>query len=319
MDKPLPLIAVVMPVFNEEDVLPEVFARLTTLFDSETQTRWRAILVDDGSSDRSVQLLAAQSHADPRFQLVELTRNFGFQAALAAGIAAAADADAAVTMDADLQDPPEVIPALIAKWRAGAGVVLAVRKSRQETGLRRICMDLFHSLFGQVADQPADANTGTFGLLSRPVLEAYNRLPERNRFFPGLRAWVGHDVAQVTYDRQGRAAGEPKQSFGRLLRYALDGVFSFSRLPLRIVSYLGLTIALVGFALGAFYATRRIMGIEHAQTGFTTLVTLVLFLGGVQMIGIGVLGEYLGRIYDEVKQRPLYLTKPPRGSRPQDG
>ena len=194
-----------------------------------------------------------------------------------------------------------------------------MRKSRQETGLRRVCMDLFHSLFGQVSDQPADANTGTFGLLSRPVLDAYNRLPERNRFFPGLRAWVGHDVAQISYDRQGRAAGEPKQSFGRLMRYALDGVFSFSRLPLRIVSYLGLVIALVGFALGAFYATRRLMGIESAQTGFTTLVTLVLFLGGVQMIGIGVLGEYLGRIYDEVKQRPLYLTKPPRNSAPKDG
>lgn len=316
MDKPLPLIAVVMPVFNEEAVLPEVFARLQKLFDAQTQNRWRAIVVDDGSTDKSAHLLAAQSARDSRFQLVELTRNFGFQAALAAGLAAAADADAdaAVTMDADLQDPPELIPELVTKWREGAGVVLAVRKSRQETGLRRLCMDLFHSIFGQVSDQPTDANTGTFGLLGRPVLEAYNRLPERNRFFPGLRAWVGHDVAQVPYDRQERAAGEPKQSFGHLLRYALDGVFSFSRLPLRIVSYLGLSIALVGFVLGAFYTSRRLLGIEQAQTGFTTLVTLVLFLGGVQMIGIGVLGEYLGRIYDEVKQRPLYLTKPPQSS-----
>ncbi len=318
MDKPLPLIAVVMPVFNEEAVLPEVFTRLQSLFDSHPDCRWRAILVDDGSNDHSAQLLAAQSAADSRFQLVELTRNFGFQAALAAGLAAAADADAAVTMDADLQDPPELIPELIAQWRAGAGVVLAVRKSRQETGLRRFCMDLFHAAFGQVSDQPTNANTGTFGLLGRPVLQAYNRLPERNRFFPGLRAWVGHDVAEVFYDRQGRAAGEPKQSFGKLMRYALDGVFSFSRLPLRVVSYLGATIALVGFVLGVFYTVRRLIGIEQAQTGFTTLVTLVLFLGGVQMIGIGVLGEYLGRIYDEVKQRPLYLTKPPRDASPQD-
>ena len=318
MDKPLPLIAVVMPVFNEEAVLPEVFARLQKLFDAPTQNRWRAILVDDGSTDQSARLLAAQAARDSRFQLVELTRNFGFQAALAAGLAAPADAAAAVTMDADLQDPPELIPELITKWREGAEVVLAVRKSRQETGLRRICMDLFHSLFRQVSDQPTDANTGTFGLLGRPVLEAYNRLPERNRFFPGLRAWVGHDVAQVPYDRHGRAAGEPKQSFAHLLRYALDGVFSFSRLPLRVVSYLGLSIALVGFVLGAFYAARRLLGIEQAETGFTTLVTLILFLGGVQMIGIGVLGEYLGRIYDEVKKRPLYLTKPPRGSARQD-
>jgi glycosyltransferase involved in cell wall biosynthesis len=311
MDKPLPLIAVVMPVFNEEAVLPETFARLRQLFDAQKNFRWLAILVDDGSSDQSPALLAAETQRDDRFQLIELTRNFGFQSALAAGLAAASDADAAaaVTMDADLQDPPELIPELVAKWQAGAGVVLAVRKSRQETGLRRLGMDLFHRILGHVSDHPVNANTGTFGLLGRSVLDAYNRLPERNRFFPGLRAWVGQDFAEVTYDRQSRAAGEPKQSIPRLIRYALDGVFSFSRLPLRAVSYLGGFVALIGFSLGVFYTARRIVGIEVAQTGFTTLVTLVLFLGGIQLIGIGVLGEYLGRIYDEVKQRPLYLVK----------
>ena len=319
MDKPVPLIAVVMPVFNEEAVLPETFARLQKLFDEHPRYRWRAILVDDGSSDQSPALLKAQAHQDDRFQLVQLTRNFGFQAALAAGLAATGEADAAITMDADLQDPPELIPELVAKWQAGAGVVLAVRRTRQETGLRRLGMDLFHRIIGTLADQPTNANTGTFGLLGRDVLSAYNRLPERNRFFPGLRAWIGQDVAEVYYDRQGRAAGEPKQSIPGLIRYALDGVFSFSRLPLRIVSYLGLGVAMVGFSLGVFFAARRIMGIEVAQTGFTTLVTLVLFLGGIQLIGIGVLGEYLGRIYDEVKQRPLYLVKRPReGSGPHE-
>jgi glycosyltransferase involved in cell wall biosynthesis len=310
MDSPLPTIALVLPVYNEEAVLPKTFGRLTALFDGQPDFQWRAILVDDGSTDRSAALLDEHAAADARFEVVSLTRNFGFQAALAAGLAEAEDADAAVTMDADLQDPPELIPALVAKWREGAGVVLAVRRSRQETGLRRWGMDAFHALFGRMSDQGAhEHNTGTFGLMSRETVRAFNRLPERNRFFPGLRAWVSHDIAEVPYDRQDRAAGRPKQSLRRLVHYALDGVFSFSRLPLRLVSYLGLTVALVGFVLGVFYTVRRLLGIEIAQTGFTTLVTLVLFLGGVQLIGIGVLGEYLGRIYDEVKQRPLYLVK----------
>lgn len=145
--------------------------------------------------------------------------------------------------------------------------------------------------------------------MGREAAAAFRGLPERNRFFPGLRAWVGYQVAEVSYDRDSRAAGQPKQSMRRLVSYALDGVFSFSRLPLRAVSYVGLFVALIGFSLGTFFTVRRLVGIEVAQTGFTTLVTLVLFLGGIQLIGIGVLGEYLGRIYDEVKQRPLYVVK----------
>lgn len=309
-----PLIAVVMPVFNEEDVLPQTFARLTSLFAANPGVRWLAVLVNDGSRDRSGALLAAQEQADARFRAVELSRNFGFQAALAAGLTEARDADAIVTLDADLQDPPELIPALLEEWRKGAEVVLAVRRSRQETGLRRLGMDIFHRFFRSLSDLPlAETNTGTFGLIGREAADAFNRLPERNRFFPGLRAWIGFTVAEVRYDRNERAAGAPKQSLRRLLSYALDGLFSFSYLPLRLVSYCGLVVALAGFSLGLFYATRRVLGIEVAQTGFTTLVTLVLFIGGVQLVGIGVLGEYLGRIYDEVKQRPLYVIKRRKG------
>lgn len=305
-----PSVAIVMPVFNEEDVLPATFDRLAKVFAAETGYDWRAVLVDDGSRDRSAELLAQQAAADDRFESITLARNFGFQAALAAGIEGAGDVDVLITMDADLQDPPELIPAMLEHWKAGAQVVLASRRSRQESGLRRIGMELFHASFGRLTDQKlTQNNAGTFGLMGRDALAAFRRLPERNRFFPGLRAWVGFDVAEVVYDRQNRAAGEPKQSLRRLVSYALDGLFSFSRLPLRAVSYAGLLVALVGFSLGLFYATRRIIGIEVAQTGFTTLVTLVLFLGGIQLIGIGVLGEYLGRIYDEVKQRPLYLIK----------
>jgi len=310
MRPPSPVIAVVMPVFNEEAVLPQTFARLTAVFEANPELRWQAVLVNDGSRDRSGELLRAQEERDPRFRGIELSRNFGFQAALAAGLVEAKDADAIVTLDADLQDPPELIPALIEEWRKGADVVLAVRRSRQETGVRRMGMDLFHRFFRTLSDLPlAETNTGTYGLIGREAADAYNRLPERNRFFPGLRAWIGYTVAEVTYDRQERAAGEPKQSFRRLLTYAFDGLFSFSYLPLRLLSYCGLTVALSGFGLGLFFTIRRLLGIEVAQTGFTTLVTLVLFLGGVQLVGIGVLGEYLGRIYDEVKQRPLYVIK----------
>lgn len=305
---PLPAVTVVIPLYNEEQVLPELGRRLAAVFDAHPAVKWDVLLVNDGSRDRSAILVQELAVRDPRFALLEFSRNFGFQAALAAGLAHATG-DAIVTMDADLQDPPELIPELVACWRDGAEVVRAVRRSREETGLRRIGMDVFHGLFGRVADFPIEKNTGTFGLLDRVAVDAVNALPERNRFFPGLRTWVGFQTGEVPYDRKERAAGEPQQTFGKLMRYALDGVFSFSYLPLRLLTYIGGAVSCVGFVLGAFYVTRRLLGIEIAQTGFTTLVTLVLFLGGVQLIGIGVLGEYLARVYDEVKQRPPYIVK----------
>jgi glycosyltransferase involved in cell wall biosynthesis len=310
-----PAITLVIPVFNEEAVLPELFERLTRLFDANPAERWTAVLVNDGSRDRSIELIRVKAGSDPRFVPVELSRNFGFQAAISAGLTEALDRNsgAVVTMDADLQDPPELIPEMVAKWREGAEVVLAVRRSRQETGLRRIGMDLFHRLFGAVADMRMDRNTGTFSLLDRVAVTAVCQMPERNRFFPGLRSWVGFKTGEVPYDRQQRAAGQPQQTLLRLLRYALDGVFSFSYLPLRLLTYTGVFIALMGFAAAVFYTVRRLLNIETAPTGYTTLVTLVLFLGGVQLIGIGVLGEYLARVYDEVKQRPPYIVRRPRG------
>lgn len=305
-----PAVTLVMPVFNEEAVLPTLFARLTALFDAHRQIAWQALLVDDGSRDGSAALIRAQVARDPRFELLELSRNFGFQAALAAGLAHARG-DAIVTMDSDLQDPPELIVDLVREWQAGADVVRATRRSRQDRGLRRVGMDAFHTFFDRISDFPIEPNSGTFGLLSRTAVDALNQLPERHRFFPGLRAWVGFRTAEVFYDRHDRAAGEPQQTLGRLARYAFDGVFSFSYLPLRLLTYAGVFIAGLGFAVGLFFIVRRLLGIEIAQTGFTTLVTLLLFIGGVQLIGIGVLGEYLGRVYDEVKRRPNYILKRP--------
>ena len=312
MNARIPTVAIVIPVFNEESVLPELFARLEALFAGSGGNAWRAVFVNDGSRDKSADLIRAQGARDSRFELVELSRNFGFQSALSAGLASAAAADAVVTMDADLQDPPELIPELVAAWSSGAEVVRAVRRSRKETGARRLGFDLFHSVFGRLTDIPIEANTGTFGLLGRSALEAFSLLPERNRFFPGLRAWIGFQTADVLYDRQERASGKPKQTFKRLIRYAVDGFFSFSYLPLRVLTYAGMTVSALGFVLGFYFIVKRLLGVETATTGFTTLVSLVTFLGGVQLIGIGILGEYLGRVYDEVNQRPIYLIKPPR-------
>jgi polyisoprenyl-phosphate glycosyltransferase len=304
-------VVLVIPVFNEEAVLPHLFSRISSVFSSHPEIEWSTVLVDDGSRDGSRRLLEDQERRDPRFKALFLSRNFGFQNALAAGLRAAQDAgaDAVVTMDADLQDPPELIPNLVASWRTGAEVVRAVRKTREETGLRRLALDGFHRVFGSLSDYPVEPNSGTFGLLGKNALAAFNSLPEKHRFFPGMRAWIGFPRADVPYDRKERAAGEPQQTFYKLLRYALDGVFSFSKLPLRLLTYSGLAIATLGFAVGLFFIIRRLLGIEIAQTGFTTLVTLVLFLGGIQLIGIGILGEYLGRIYDEVKARPNYLIQ----------
>lgn len=304
-----PKVALVIPAYNETPVLPELFARLTAVFAGRTDVAWSVIMIDDGSRDATAAMIAAQCERDPRFRLLALSRNFGFQAALMAGLEHAGEFDAVVTMDADLQDPPEIIPELVTAWQNGAGVVLAVRRTRAEAGLRRVGFDLFHQLFGRLVDLKIERNTGTFGLLSRAAVAAFNRLPESHRFFPGLRTWLGFPRTEVLYDRQERAAGEPGQSFLRLLRYAFDGIFSFSRLPLRLLTICGMFIASLGFAVGLFFIVRRLMGIEIAQVGFTTLVTLVLFLGGVQLIGIGVLGEYLGRVYDEVKRRPNYIVK----------
>lgn len=306
-----PLLCVVIPVFNEEPVLPELLERLQRVLGSLTTVRWEVVFVDDGSRDRTAAMLAAAGVLEPRLRLVRLSRNFGHQPALTAGLAQAGLADAVVTMDADLQDPPELIPELVKAWQTGAEVVLAVRRTRKESGLRRVGFDAFHRWFQRVSDFKIEANTGTFGLLARPAVAALNALEERHRFFPGLRAWVGFKQAEVVYDRQERVAGTPGQTLRRLVRYALDGIFSFSYFPLRMMTYTGMFIAGCGFAVGAFFVMRRLLGQEVAFTGFTTLVTLILFLGGVQLIGIGILGEYLGRIYDEVKRRPLYVLRPP--------
>jgi glycosyltransferase involved in cell wall biosynthesis len=308
-------LAVVIPVFDEEETLAELYRRLRETFDRMPDVDARVLYVDDGSRDGSLATMLAQRAEDPRFCVVELSRNFGHQPALTAGLELA-DADAVVLMDGDLQDPPELIPELVASWLGGAEVVRAVRRDRAERGLRRVGFDLFHRFFGWISDYPIPSQVGIFGLLDRRALAALRRLPEKHRYLPGLRAWIGFEQREVFYERKERAAGEPKQTLWRLARYAFDGFFSFSYKPLRLMVAVGAVVSLAGFGLASVFIVKRLAGIETAPTGFTTLITMVLFMGGVQLFAVGLVGEYLGRVYDEVKQRPLYIVRDRHGVDP---
>jgi dolichol-phosphate mannosyltransferase len=299
---------IVIPIYNEQENLPDLFRRLQDVCNQLDSTACRVIYINDGSRDESLKIMLEQHQTDARFRVLDLSRNFGHQAAITAGLMEASG-DAVVIMDGDLQDPPEVIPDLLARWRGGAQIVRAQRRSRKESGLRRLGFEAFHKVLVWVSDFPIPPQTGIFGLVDKQALEELKRLPEKNRFFPGLRSWVGFEQGVVYYDRQERAGGEPKQSFKRLIKYALDAIFSFSYKPLKVMTFCGTFISAAGFFLACLFVVKRLAGFETAQTGFTTLVTLILFLGGVQMIALGILGEYLARIYDEVKQRPLYIVK----------
>jgi len=299
---------IVIPIFNEEENLEELYRRLEESCRGLEGVEWQVIYVNDGSQDRSTDIMLEQCQNSSNVAVVELTRNFGHQAAIAAGIAHA-EGDAVIIMDGDLQDPPELIPDLLDHWKRGAQVVRAERRSREERGIRRLGFDLFYKVFSWVSDFPIPAQAGVFSLLDRKAVQELRKFTEQNRFFPGLRSWVGFEQDVVYYDRQDRAAGEPKQSLKRLIRYALDAIFSFSYKPLRIMTGVGISISATGFVLACVFVIRRLTGVEIAQTGFTTLVTLILFLGGVQLIAIGLLGEYMLRIYDEVKERPLFIVR----------
>jgi dolichol-phosphate mannosyltransferase len=303
-----PLLVLVIPIYNEQEVLAELQRRLRAALESIPALDWRVLYVDDGSAPPTRELLRRQHEEDPRFSVLRLSRNFGHEAAITAGMDHAGG-DAVVVLDGDLQDPPELIPRLVSAWRDGGQVVFAVRRSRADGGWRGMGFRLFHSLFQRLSDFPVAARTGAFVLLDRVALEAVRNLPERNRYLPGLHTWVGFDQRFLTYDREARAAGDPKQSFQRLLALAFDALFSFSYKPLRLMTWSGIVISLSGFLFGLHFIVKRLAGIETAQTGFTTLVTLVLFLGGLQLLGFGLIGEYLGRVYDEVKRRPLYLVR----------
>ncbi len=308
------MISVVVPIFNEQENLPELRRRLTAALEA-TQEAWEVIFVDDGSRDSSLAILRSYSAEDPRLRIISLSRNFGHQPAVTAGIHHATG-DAVILIDGDLQDPPELIPELVAKWRAGFHVVLGERRSRAEKSVRGLGFRLFYPILRKVSDLPTVPDAGIFGLMDRAVVDEFNKLPERNRFIPGLRGWLGFSCASVYYDRQPRAAGTPKQTLRRLFHYAIDGMFSFSYKPLRWVSYTGFMVSGITFLLAMYYFITFFVYHKEPGSGFTTIILCVLFLGGIQLISIGILGEYIGRIYEEIKQRPLYIVQEKIGFNP---
>lgn len=299
-------LTVVIAAYNEEAALPEMHRRLSAVLDG-VDADSKVLYVDDGSRDGTWAVLEALAAADERVRLVRLARNFGKELALTAGLDRV-DTDAALVLDADGQDPPELIPAFVAKWREGFDVVYGTRTRRDgETWLKRLTAAGFYRVMQRLSDTPIPPDTGDFRLMSRPVLDALRQLRERQRFMKGLFTWVGFRQVSLPYERAPRLAGGSKFNYWRLWNLALEGITSFSTVPLRVATYVGLFTALAAFGWGMWIILRTLLWDDPVQ-GWPSLMTVVLFLGGLQLVALGIIGEYLGRLYIEAKQRPLYLV-----------
>jgi len=301
-----PVFSVVVPIWNEEAVIPELYRRVIETMDI-TGESWELICINDGSHDRSLQMLIELRAQDERVKVIDFSKNFGHQIAITAG-ADYAEGDAVIVMDADLQDPPDVVLRMIEQWRAGYEVVYAVRAKREgETWFKLLTAKLFYRLMQRISDVNIPLDAGDFRLMDRRVVLAMRQLREKYRFMRGLSSWVGFKQIGVEYERAERYAGETKYPLRKMLRLALNAITSFSYLPLQLATYFGFALAfvsLVGIVLTIFL---RLSG-SSAFAGQATTLVSVLFLGGIQLIFLGIIGEYLGRIYDEVKARPLYIV-----------
>ncbi|MFA6984706.1 MAG: glycosyltransferase family 2 protein [Arenimonas sp.] len=300
-------LTVVIAAFNEQAALPAMHARLSKVLDA-LSLESRVLYVDDGSRDRTWAVLEGLAAQDPRVSLLRLSRNFGKELALTAGLDVV-DSDAAVVLDADGQDPPELLPAFVARWREGFDVVYGTRVSRAgDSWLKRTTAKAFYRVIQRLSNTEIPADAGDFRLMSRRVLDALKGLRERQRFMKGLFAWVGYPQVSIPYQRAARLAGVSKFNYWRLWNFALEGITSFSTAPLRAATYVGLTTAALAFAYGAWIIAKTLLWGDPVQ-GWPTMMAVVLFLGGVQLMALGVIGEYLGRLYVETKQRPLYLVQ----------
>jgi polyisoprenyl-phosphate glycosyltransferase len=302
------LISVVTPFYNEEATVVAFHDRMTAVVDAIPGVDFEFICVNDGSRDATLARLMELARRDARVLVVDLSRNFGKEAALTAGLDEASG-DAVIPIDADLQDPPELIAEMIAQWRQGFEVVMARRVDRQaDSFLKRKTAELFYRVHNSISDTAIPEDIGDFRLMDRAVVAALKLLPERRRFMKGLFAWVGFKATTIDYTRAARVAGSTKFTGWRLWNFALEGVTSFSTIPLRMWTYIGSLIALSAFGY-AIYIVLRTLVSGNDVPGYASLVTVILFLGGVQLIGIGVVGEYIGRIYTESKQRPVYIVR----------
>lgn len=302
-----PTISIVVPFHNEAANIAPLHARLSAALDAGPDS-WELVCVNDGSRDDTLPRLVALAAHDPRVRVIDLSRNFGKEAALTAGLDFARG-DAVIPLDADLQDPPEIIATLIAKWREGFEIVNAVRASREGDGpVKRATAHAFYRIINRMSDVEIPADTGDFRLISRPALDALKRLPERRRFMKGLFAWVGFRTATITYNRAPRHAGTTTWNYWKLWNFAIEGITSFSSAPLRLASYLGFAVSIFAFVYAVITIFNKLI-YGNPVKGYPSLLVAVLFLGGVQLLALGVLGEYLGRLYEESKQRPVYLVR----------
>jgi len=309
------LLSVVVPCFNEEEVIARTHRRLTDVLATQPQIELEIIYVDDGSRDRTLAILKDLRSTDARVRVVSFSRNFGHQFAVTAGLDHAAG-DAVCVIDADLQDPPEVIVEMLARWRAGVDVAFGVRTEREgESAFKLWTAKLFYRTINRMSETAIPLDTGDFRLLDRSAVEAFQAMPERDRFVRGMVAWAGFRQEAVPYRRAARAAGTTKYPLRKMLRFAADGIMSFSTAPLRLAIYVGVVAAMLAMA-GVAYALAMRLATRNWVEGWTLLFIAVLFIGGVQLMFMGVVGEYIGRIYGEVKRRPLYLVKEQIGFEP---
>jgi dolichol-phosphate mannosyltransferase len=299
--------SVIVPVFNEEAVIPVLLRRLDTLLDGLDGPA-EAIFVDDGSRDAGGIVLQAKAKEDPRYRYIGLSRNFGHQIAISAGMDAAAG-DAVIVMDADLQDPPEVVHQMVARWRDGFDVVYARRLSREgDNAFKRWTASLFYRLLGRISSVDIPRDVGDFRLIDRKVLDAFRAMPERDRFVRGMFAWLGFRHTEVTFHRAARAAGETKYPLWKMLRLAVSGALSFSDAPLRLAIWAGFGVSALALLYGLYVTVRWLAGDPSLVAGWSSTIVIVSFLAGVNMILTGIVGLYVGRIHAEVKQRPLYVV-----------
>lgn len=307
------MLSIVIPVFNEEETIPKLYERLVGA-SSEWGMPFEVILIDDGSRDKTLSLLRALNEQDARFRFISFSRNFGHQTAVSAGLRYA-KGDVIAVMDADLQDPPEELHRFLEKWQEGYHVIYGIRTKRKENLLKRSAYHMFYRILAWCSSIEIPLDSGDFCVMDRAIVDWLNLMPERNRFVRGLRSWIGYQQIGIPYERHQRIAGEVKYTFRKLLRLAFDGIINFSYRPLQISGAFGLLVCLISFAGILFILIHRIIGFElfgyspQDVPGFTSLILAILFIGGVQLLTMGLFGEYLGRVFDEVKKRPLYIVK----------
>lgn len=300
------LISIVIPVYNEQEVIAEFQRRLAATLDTASSNA-QILYVNDGSTDNTLEMLLSIAINDERVEIIDLSRNFGKEAALTAGLDHA-HGDAIIVIDADLQDPPELIPDMLHEWHNGFDVVYMRRLSREgETALKKVSARGFYKLMGHIGKVKVPENVGDFRLLSRRAVDALKQMPERTRFMKGLFAWIGYPATEICYHRDARYAGETKWNYWSLWNLAIEGFTSFTIAPLKIASYLGVATSLAASVYALFVFIRTIL-IGNPVPGYPSLMVVILFIGGLQLLAIGVVGEYLGRIFIETKQRPLYLV-----------